>query len=121
MGTPTIISNHLGGVIPQTYSLKQNYPNPFNPITTIDYDLPKTSNVILKIYNTLGQEVVTLVDRKQTPGEKSVVWDGLNNIGKQVSSGIYIYRLEVGDPSASSPKRQAGQRFVKSRKMVLMK
>jgi N-acetylneuraminic acid mutarotase len=93
---------------PMEYSLKQNYPNPFNPTTTIKYDLPNTSEVVLRIYNTLGQEVATLTNETQTAGEKSIVWDGRDKFGKQVSSGVYIYRLEAGD-------------YVKSRKMVLLK
>jgi hypothetical protein len=88
--------------------LHKNYPNPFNPSTIIKYDLPNTSEVVLRIYNTLGQEVATLINEAQIAGEKLVVWNGSDRFGNQVSSGIYIYRLEAGD-------------FVKSRKMVLLK
>lgn len=83
------------GNIPQNYSLHQNYPNPFNPATTIHYDLPKTSNVVLKVYDLIGQEVKTLVNDIQTAGEKSVVWDGRNSAGQRVSSGVYIYSLQA--------------------------
>ena len=93
--------------VPQTFSLYQNYPNPFsakggsasggNPTTTIRYDLQKTSSVILKVYNLLGQEIITLVNKVQSAGEQSVVWDGRNNLGHVSSSGIYIYRLQAGD------------------------
>ena len=85
------------GNIPQNYSLHQNYPNPFNPTTTIHYDLPKTSNVVLKVYDIIGQEVKTLVNDIQTAGEKSVVWDGRNSAGQIVSSGVYIYSLQAGN------------------------
>ena len=83
--------------MPQTYYLYQNYPNPFNPTTTIRYDLHKTSNIVLKVYNLLGQEIITLVNQVQPAGEHSAVWDGRNNLGEIVSSGIYIYQLKVGD------------------------
>jgi hypothetical protein len=94
--------------IPQEYALYQNYPNPFNPTTTIKYDLKQTAKVSLKIYNILGQEVRTLVNFNQEAGYKSIVWDGLNNYGARVASGVYIYRIEAGD-------------FVQARKMILMK
>jgi hypothetical protein len=103
-------------VVPTQYALHQNYPNPFNPSTTIKYDLKAKTDVKLTIYNILGQKVRTLVNMNQSAGFKHVVWDGLNEFGEQVSTGVYIYRIEAGDPSAGS-----GQRFVKSRKMVFMK
>ncbi len=83
--------------IPKDFTLYQNYPNPFNPTTIIKYNLPKKSKVILRIYNLLGQEVRTLVNKIQTPGLKSIVWDGKNNFRQRVSSGIYIYRLQAGN------------------------
>ena len=95
-------------IIPTDFMLFQNYPNPFNPTTTIRYDLPKSSKVTLTIYNNLGQEVITLIQEQQTAGEKSVVWDGKDNLGKQVSSGVYFYQLKAGN-------------FLESRKMVLIR
>jgi subtilisin family serine protease len=77
---------------PTVYSLKQNYPNPFNPTTTIVYDLPKVSNVSLKIYDMLGQEVMTLVNGEQQTGRYSVPIDA-----SRLSSGVYYYRLNTGD------------------------
>ncbi len=77
---------------PAVYSLKQNYPNPFNPTTTIVYDLPKVSRVSLKIYDMLGQEVMTLVDGEQQTGRYSVPIDA-----SRLSSGVYYYRLNTGD------------------------
>jgi flagellar hook assembly protein FlgD len=76
--------------------LEQNYPNPFNPSTTIRYQLPKMAQVVLKIYNIFGQEVRALVNARQPPGANAVVWDGRDESGKEVSSGIYIYRLQAG-------------------------
>ncbi len=82
---------------PEGFKLEQNYPNPFNPTTTIQYDLPKSAKVVLKIYNLLGNEVRTLVNANQTAGAKIVTWDGLNRLGDPVSSGIYIYKMWVND------------------------
>ena len=82
---------------PYSFHLDQNYPNPFNPDTRIRYELPQSSQVILKIYNILGQEVRKLVDRFQIAGAYSVVWDGKNEAGQQLSSGAYIYTLQSGN------------------------
>jgi len=82
---------------PIGFTLEQNYPNPFNPATTIRYQLSKTTQVVLKIYNTFGQEVRTLVNARQPAGVNAVVWDGRDESGKEVSSGIYIYRLQAGE------------------------
>ncbi|MCP4710991.1 MAG: S8 family serine peptidase [Planctomycetes bacterium] len=74
--------------------LEQNYPNPFNPLTTIGYQLPAAGHVSLKVYNTSGQLVRTLLDQEQDAGKQSVVWDGRNDNGRSVSSGLYFYRLD---------------------------
>jgi len=94
--------------MPTQYALHQNFPNPFNPSTTIKYDLKAKTDVKLTIYNVLGQKVRTLVNTNQAAGFKNIVWNGLNDVGEQVSTGIYIYRIEADG-------------FVKSRKMVFMK
>ncbi len=83
------------GRYPQKSSLSGNYPNPFNPETTIKYALAEQGNVKLDIYNSKGQLVKTLVNDVQTPGFKSVIWNGKDNQGKKVSSGIYFYRLDT--------------------------
>jgi hypothetical protein len=80
-----------------TTSLLQNYPNPFNPETQIKFVLPKPARVKLEVYNLLGQKVVTLIDKEMAAGSNTVVWDGKNETGENVSSGIYFYRLESGD------------------------
>lgn len=78
--------------MPRTLALKQNYPNPFNPSTTISFSIPERSHVSLRIYNILGQEVTALVDEVMNAGEYEVNWNaGLH------ASGIYFYRLQVGD------------------------
>jgi hypothetical protein len=78
--------------VPYIFSLKQNYPNPFNPKTLINYQLPKTSNVEISIYNLLGQKVAILIDEKQNPGNHQVKWDASG-----FASGIYLYKIEAGE------------------------
>jgi len=98
---------HLTG-IPKTYQLSQNYPNPFNPQTTIKYDLPDPGNVNIAVYNILGQKVKTLADEYQEAGYKQVSWDGKDDGGREVASGIYFYKIKtIG--------------FEKTKKMVLLK
>lgn len=80
--------------LPSTYYLKQNYPNPFNPVTTISYGLPRSSNVKISIFDVTGKEIRTLVNEKQSAGAYNIEWNALNNSGKQVSSGMYIYKME---------------------------
>jgi glycosidase len=77
--------------------LHQNFPNPFNPVTIIWYDLPEFTHVEMKVYNLLGQEVTTLVDEPKPAGRYSVKWDGRNDAGEQVASGVYVCSLYAGD------------------------
>ena len=89
--------DELVSEIPTETTLLGNYPNPFNPSTTIRYTLSVDSPVSIRVYNMLGQEVATLVDGFQKAGEQSVVWQGTNNFGQTVASGLYIYRLQAGN------------------------
>jgi hypothetical protein len=82
---------------PETFKLLQNYPNPFNPNTTIEFQVPRTSDVTIKIFNILGREIYTLADRTFQPGQHSLLWNGLDNAGRPVSSGMYLYRIQAGD------------------------
>lgn len=93
---------------PDKFTLEQNYPNPFNPTTTILYRLARPITVNLSIYNVLGEKVITLVHGKQTTGEHEIIWDGRDNKGRLVGSGIYFYRIEASG-------------FVKTYKMMLLK
>ncbi len=93
---------------PKSFHLAQNFPNPFNPTTTIKFDLPNASSVKMNIYNTNGQLVKTLVNASYNAGTHEIMWDGRNDAGQMVSSGLYIYRLQAGN-------------YVKSMKMMLMK
>jgi 5-hydroxyisourate hydrolase-like protein (transthyretin family) len=83
--------------IPEQFVLKQNYPNPFNPSTTIQFQLRNTSNVELKVYNTLGQLVTTLVDQKMGKGNHQVIFNS-KEYGN-LASGVYYYKLKAGDYS----------------------
>jgi hypothetical protein len=83
------------GTPPAKFELAQNYPNPFNPSTIIRYELSKAARVQLVIYNLAGKKVRMLVEAHQEPGNKHVAWDGADEAGERVSSGIYIYRLET--------------------------
>jgi photosystem II stability/assembly factor-like uncharacterized protein len=103
----------VGNQVPSVFSLSQNYPNPFNPTTAIHYGLPVQSNVSLRIYNVLGQEVVTLLEGAHPAGNYQAVWDGRNEAGESVGSGVYFYRLEASSDT--------GENFASLRKMILMK
>ncbi len=87
--------------IPISFGLDQNYPNPFNPSTTIKYRVANQTNVALKVYSVSGQLVRTLVTGAQQPGYYTIQWNGLNNAGEQVSSGVYFYRLAAGDQTST--------------------
>jgi len=81
---------------PATFRLSQNYPNPFNGSTTIEYDIPdgtEFTKMVIQVFNVLGQRVKTLIAEDQQPGRYSVRWDGTDQFGKTVSSGVYFYRL----------------------------
>ncbi|MDZ7820939.1 MAG: FlgD immunoglobulin-like domain containing protein [Candidatus Marinimicrobia bacterium] len=83
--------------IPDAFALHQNYPNPFNPTTTINFDLPEASDVKLVIYDISGRKIRTLVDGNNIDaGYKRIVWNGRNDYGNAVSTGMYIYRLQAG-------------------------
>jgi hypothetical protein len=89
--------------MPSNYSLSQNYPNPFNPSTKISYQIPKSGNVTLKVFNALGKEVATLVNEEKSAGRYSVDFQGL-----RLSSGIYFYSIQSGS-------------FHETKKMMLLK
>jgi hypothetical protein len=89
-------------ITPEDYQLSQNYPNPFNPTTNIDFKLPVNKKIQLKIYNTLGQEVRTLINNQEySAGTHTIQWDGTDNFGRKVASGVYIYQLKFGGFSIS--------------------
>jgi hypothetical protein len=89
------------GQTPNTFALLQNYPNPFNPETIIKYQITSPAAVSLKIYNLRGQEVRTLVDAVQNSGNYEIPWDGRNDFGNALASGVYVYRLQAGEQLAA--------------------
>jgi predicted outer membrane repeat protein len=95
--------NEIHQNIPLIYSLSQNYPNPFNPTTAIEFAIPKSEFVTLRVYNILGEEVATLVTKRLTAGSYKYDWDA-----SSLASGVYLYRIKAGD-------------YVETRKMVLIK
>jgi len=95
-------------ILPENFYLAQNYPNPFNSSTQIGYGLPLDAHVKLTIYNILGEKVRVLVDEYQSAGERNIIWDGKNENGEVVATGIYLYRIEAGS-------------FTKTAKMSLLK
>jgi len=86
--------------VPTEFALFQNYPNPFNPATAVNYQIPMTKSQVqttLKVYNILGQEVMTLVDELQGPGYYKATWDGRDGLGNGMPSGVYFCRLKSGN------------------------
>ena len=113
--TPLITPNNVGtsvegsGETPVRFSLDQNYPNPFNPTTNIVFNLPVSADVTLTVYNMLGQRVAVLLNNEtRTPGKHTVQWNGRDDVGNVVASGLYLYRLETSD-------------FTQARKMLFVK
>lgn len=98
----------LGGTMPTAFSLEQNFPNPFNPTTSIEFNLPKASNVTLSVYNILGQKVVDLVNSSLSAGNKQIEWDGRDKNGRTVESGVYFYKLTADE-------------YTMTRKMMMLK
>ncbi len=94
--------------LPRDFQLSQNYPNPFNLVTRINYALPKNAEVEIEIFDILGRKVKSMDLGMQSAGYKTAAWDGKNDSGQEVASGIYFYRIKAGD-------------FVQSRKMTLLK
>lgn len=93
-----------GENLPARFSLAQNYPNPFNPSTVINYSVPTSANsvnVVLEVFNLMGQKVRTLVNEPQPGGSHSMQWDGKNDAGELLASAVYAYRLRAGDFTAS--------------------
>jgi hypothetical protein len=87
----------VGGSAPRQLALHQNHPNPFNPSTSIRFDLPETAHVKLRIYDVGGRLVRSLVDESLLPEFYALTWDGRDEQSREVGSGVYFYRLDVGD------------------------
>lgn len=103
-GIPTSVGeDKTENTLPKSFKLEQNYPNPFNPMSTIRYDIPKTSFVKISVYDILGREIKVLVDEEKNPGSYEVIFDA-----KELASGIYFYAIRSGE-------------FTQIKKMILMK
>jgi hypothetical protein len=98
----TGVTNEDGNIV-ATYSLSQNYPNPFNPTTKIQFSIPQSSRVVIKVFDILGNEIETLVNEEKSIGTYKIYWNAAN-----LPSGVYFYRLQAGD-------------FVQTKKMILIK
>ena len=107
LSLPTSV-DHGTDQVPGEFTLRQNFPNPFNPTTTFTYDVPLAQVVRLSVYNLLGEKVKTIIDGLVEAGTHREIWDGTNDQGLGVVSGVYFYRLEATD-------------FSSTRKMMLMK
>jgi len=110
------VEDEIASSLPKEFSLGQNYPNPFNPETSVNYTIPQEASVRLTIYNILGQKTVTLVDERKSSGVYTVKWNGTNDSGNQVASGLYFYRLE-----ARHTKNGNQRIFVDAKKMLLLR
>jgi predicted outer membrane repeat protein len=106
--SPGVTTGDETSPLPRTFALYQNAPNPFNPFTTITFDIPRPVQVRLSIYNVKGERINVLVDHMMSEGRKEVGWDGTDDNGERVSSGVYFYRLVAGD-------------YTQNRKMILLR
>lgn len=107
-GSIALDSRTPTAALPTEFALSQNVPNPFNPSTIVEFALPKDAQVNLSVYNVLGQHVKTLVNDLQRAGRQTVTWDGTDNGGVSVASGVYFYKIRAGD-------------FSDTKKMLLLK
>jgi subtilisin family serine protease len=108
IGNKAFLSDQRIAALPEDFTLEQNYPNPFNPVTVIKFSLPIQADIRLEIFNILGQKTKTLIRSKYPAGHHAVEWDGQDESGNPVASGIYFYKLTSGDK-------------ILTRKMVLLK
>lgn len=102
------VSMALPTARPTSYALRQNSPNPFNPVTVVSYDLPNAGDVKISVFNIIGQHITDLVNVYQEAGSYQVSWDGKDNTGASVASGVYFYRIKT-------------DQFSDTKKMVLLK
>ena len=102
--------------VPVSFSLEQNYPNPFNPSTTVHFELPSAAHVTLKVYNVLGQEVMTVLDEEKAAGRYDVRIDA-----SALSSGAYFYRLQAEPPATGDGHSVRPGDFVQTRKFLLLR
>ena len=104
----TVASADQRSILPSEYALFQNYPNPFNPNTQITFDVPASEFVMLRVFNLIGQDVHTLINKSMTPGRYTVEWNGNDMLNNEVASGVYFYELR-------------GKSFISRKKMLLIR
>ena len=109
---PTVATN-VDDQVPLSFGLQQNYPNPFNPSTTIELSVPEQAHVVMRVYDVLGREIVTLLEGTRAPGLYRVSWDGKDAGGLSVRSGVYYCRMTAQGTS--------GKIFAQTRQMVVVK
>ena len=107
-GYSPVVDDDINDGLPKNFVLYQNYPNPFNSETIIQYQLPRGSHVVIKVFNQSGHEIKTLVDEESPPGHFTIYWDGKDRFNRDVPSGIYLYMIKAGD-------------FEESRKMLVIR
>lgn len=95
-GAPSVSVETEDPIIPDEFIVHQNFPNPFNPETEIRFALTRDHHVVINIYNTLGQQIGTLINTQYAAGFHSVHWDGKDRNGRPVSSGVYLYQIQAG-------------------------
>jgi hypothetical protein len=114
-GGQTTSVDDKDSALPDAFGLKQNYPNPFNPTTTIPFELSRDAEVEITIYNILGMRIRTLIHGQWTAGAYNMVWNGINDRGQGVPTGIYIYRIVCRDMASGRVLHH------ESKKMMMMK
>jgi flagellar hook assembly protein FlgD len=92
---PTIVEHMVSR--PMRFTLNNNYPNPFNSSTKIEYSLSRSAHVVLQIHDSAGRKIITLLNRDQPAGKHQIDWHGSDTAGMPLSSGLYFYRLIVGN------------------------
>ena len=103
----SLLSTGSESIIPEKFSMSANYPNPFNPVTHVDFTIPEATDVSFAIYSLLGQQVTSQTNTYQ-PGTYKLTWNGRDQLGNELSSGVYLLKMESGS-------------FLQTRKLVLMK
>ena len=93
----TNLSTEKKELIPSVFKIQPAYPNPFNPTTTLRYDLPQDSHVLITIYDIRGRKVKTLINENQNAGYRITQWNATNDFGQPISAGMYIYAIQAGD------------------------
>jgi hypothetical protein len=115
MYTTPVLSEYKEQMLPGKYILYNNYPNPFNPSTKIKYSVPQKSDVVIKVFDILGNEIETLVEEEKPAGTYELTWNAAS-AADGLPSGVYFYQMRAVDPSTGS-----GQVFIQTKKMILLR